>query len=273
MTSEPLILASVSGNVGRLTFNRPTQRNAMSVDMMKQFHARLQDMEANSAIRCVVFEGAGGNFVAGGNIKSWDRLRSMTPMERGEDFRRRLSEVKPLILLLGNYSKPLIAAVRGYAAGAGLCVVAAADFVVADTSAIFLFANVRTGLVPDMGLTHFLPRAIGYRQAVRLSLLSGQLNATEAKQNGLVTDLVDAEKFEESIADLCNVLIALPATAVRETRRVMRGAGTGELERRFQAECDGLAACAATDDFLEAITAFAEHRKPNFGQTLKPAGP
>ena len=273
MSSEPLILASVSGNVGRLTFNRPAQRNAMSVDMMKQFHARLQEMEADAAIRCVVLDGAGGNFVAGGDIKSWDRLRSMTPVERGEDFRRRLRDVKPLILLLDNYSKPLIAAVRGYAAGAGLCFVAAADFVVADASATFLFANIRTSLVPDMGLSHFLPRAIGYRQAVRLGLLSGQLNAADAKQIGLVTDLVDAEKFEDTIATLCNALIALPATAIRETRRAMRGAGTGELERRFQAECDGLAACAATDDFLEAITAFAEHRKPNFGQTRKPTRP
>ncbi len=238
----------------------------MSVEMMDQFRHHLEAMQADPALRCVVIDGARGNFVAGGDIKSWDRLRSMSPQERGNDFRRRLGEMRPLISLLDNYSKPLIAAVRGHAAGAGLCFVAAADFVVADESASFLFANVRTSLVPDMGLSHFLPRAIGYRQAVRLSLLSGQIDAAEALRIGLVTDLVKAEEFERRIAELTAALVALPAKALSETRRLMRNTGTGELERRFQAECDAVAASCATDDFLEAITAFAERRKPVFGQ-------
>jgi 2-(1,2-epoxy-1,2-dihydrophenyl)acetyl-CoA isomerase len=261
---ESLILASVSGGVGRLTFNRPAQRNAMSVEMMKQLRTQLESLDADPTVRCVVIDGAGDNFVAGGDIKAWDRLRSMTPEERGDDFRRRLGDVQPLISLLDNYRVPLVAAVRGYAAGAGLCFVAAADFVIADESATFLFANVRTSLVPDMGLSHFLPRAIGYRQAVRLSLLSGSVSATEAHRIGLVTDLVAAGDFERSIKALTDTLIALPATAVRETRRIMRHAGSGELERRYQAECDGLAASAATEDFIEAITAFSQRRQPVF---------
>lgn len=261
-----LVLASLRGHVGRLTFNRPAQRNAMSVEMLDQFRAHLEAMHANADLRCVVIDGAGGNFVSGGDIKSWDRLRSMSPQERGNDFRRRLGQVQPLISLLDNYRKPLIVAVRGHAAGAGLCFVAAADFVVADESATFLFANVRASLVPDMGLSYFLPRAIGYRQAVRLSLLSGSLSAAEAQRIGLVTELVKAEELEENIAALTATLSALPATAVSETRRLMRRAGSGELERHFQAECDGLAASSATDDFLEAISAFAERRKPVFGR-------
>jgi 2-(1,2-epoxy-1,2-dihydrophenyl)acetyl-CoA isomerase len=238
----------------------------MSVEMLDQFRQHLEAMHANADVRCVVIDGAGGNFVSGGNIKSWDRLRSLSPQERGDDFRRRLGEVLPLISLLDQYRKPIIAAVRGHAAGAGLCFVAAADFVVADESATFLFANVRTSLVPDMGLSHFLPRAIGYRQALRLSLLSGTVKAEEAQRIGLVTDLVKSEEFEEAIEALTAALVALPATAVSETRVLMRGAGTGELERRFQAECDGLAASSATDDFLEAISAFTERRKPIFGR-------
>jgi 2-(1,2-epoxy-1,2-dihydrophenyl)acetyl-CoA isomerase len=125
-----------------------------------------------------------------------------------------------------------------------------------------------------MGLSHFLPRAIGYRQAVRLSLLSATVSAAEAQHLGLVTELVRAEALEDTVAALTDTLVALPAVAVSETRSLMRGAGSGELERRFQAECDGLAACSATDDFLEAVSAFAAGRKPIFGQqTNRAAAP
>jgi 2-(1,2-epoxy-1,2-dihydrophenyl)acetyl-CoA isomerase len=248
-----------------LIFNRPDQRNAMSVDMMAEFHGHLAEMDADPAVRCIVLEGAGGHFVAGGDIKSWDRLRTMTPDQRGEDFRRRLDAVQPLIELLDTLSKPLIAAVRGFAAGAGLCFVAAADFVVADETATFLFANVRTSLVPDMGLTTFLPRAIGARQAARLCLLSDKLDAREAERLGLVTDLVSSAEFDDAVASLVAKLTALPRTALSETRRLMRQTDGDLLRRRYAAEQDGLAACAATDDFLEAVTAFLERRKPRFG--------
>lgn len=246
----------------------------MSVDMMNQFHDHLKVLDDDPKVRCIVIDGAGGNFVAGGDIKSWGRLRSMPPQQRGDDFRRRLGEVQPLVSLLDTCRTPLIAAVRGYAAGAGLCFVAAADFVVADESATFLFANVRSSLVPDMGLSHFLPRAIGYRQAIRLSLLSGAVGAAEAHRIGLVTELVGAEKFEETITALTATLTALPAIAMGEARRVMRGAGSGELERCYQTECDALAASSATADFVEVVAAFEERRKPIFGgHPSKPVGP
>jgi 2-(1,2-epoxy-1,2-dihydrophenyl)acetyl-CoA isomerase len=261
---EPLVLSAISNGVGRLTFNRPAARNAMSIDMVKLFSAELAAMEADPAVRCLVLQGAGEHFVAGGDVKSWGRLLSMKPDERAADFRRRLTDMKPIVRQLAQFPKPLIVAVRGFAAGAGITFVAAADFVVAEASATFVFAHVRLSLVPDMGLSYFLPRAVGERQAARLSMLGGQIDAGEAHRLGLVTDLVAPGELDQTIDAITGTLLALPRVALAETRQVVRGAAA-EFEQRFEREIQGLETCSATDDFVEAVTAFLERRKPRFG--------
>lgn len=237
----------------------------MSVDMMNLVREHLERMEADPAIRCVVIDGAGGHFMAGGDLKSWERLQPMTPAERGEDFKQRLAPMMPLVALLDTFSKPLIVGVRGFAVGAGLCFVAAADFVVADETANFLFANIRASLVPDMGLTYFLPRVVGEREAARLCLLGARIDGAKALQLGLVTELTTSDGFEASIADLVAKLVTLPAVALVETKRLMRRGRNSDLQAQFRAECEALATCAGTDDFLEAVTAFAKRREPKFG--------
>jgi 2-(1,2-epoxy-1,2-dihydrophenyl)acetyl-CoA isomerase len=261
---ESLVLASVADGMGRLTFNRPSQRNAMSVEMMNLFHQHLRSMEADPAVRCIVVDGAGSHFMAGGDIKSWERLLYLSGKERGEDFKLRLSEMTPLVELLDSLTKPLVVAVRGFAVGAGLCFVAAADFVLADETAKFLFANIRASLIPDMGLTHFLPRAVGQRQAMRLSLMGGQIGAAEAMRLGLVTDLVGADELESALIKLVSGLVAWPSTALSETKRLIRRGDRVSIGDQFAAECDGMARCAETDDFIEAVKAFSERREPRF---------
>jgi enoyl-CoA hydratase/carnithine racemase len=167
---EHQVLARSVNGVGRLTFNRPEQRNAMSPQMLALFHERLKELDGDREIRCIVIDGAGGNFIAGGDIKAWGRLQGMSPSERSEDFRARLNAALPAARLLDSIEKPLIAAVRGYSIGAGLSFVLAADFVIADQTAAFVFGHIRMGLVPDMGLTY-------HRQDWRLYKGAGSMTA------------------------------------------------------------------------------------------------
>jgi len=259
------VLSRIEGGVGRLTLNRPEQRNAMSVEMSTLLRQKLHDMEQDPAIRCIVLDGAGEHFVAGGDVKAWGRLLTLSPSQRGEDFRIRLESSFPLIEQLESLTKPLIAAVRGYTVGAGLCFVLAADFVIADETAKFVFGNTKVALNPDMGLTYWLPRVIGERRAYRLALLGSQLGSAEAKDLGIVDDVVAPDALEDALTALTNRILATPVRAAMETKRLIRQSGHNTIAAQFSAEVDGIAACAGEADFLEAVTAFSQKRPPKFG--------
>jgi 2-(1,2-epoxy-1,2-dihydrophenyl)acetyl-CoA isomerase len=262
---EPLVLASSANGVGRLTFNRPDQRNAMSPQMLEVFHEKLQELDAQPEVRCIVMDGAGGNFIAGGDIKAWGRLQGKSPAERRDDFTARFSAAAPTARLFDSIAKPLIAAVRGYSVGAGLSFVLGADFVIADKTATLVFGHIRMGLVPDMALTYYLPRVVGERRALQLTLMGSQLDAGRAKELGLVDEVVAPEALEEALAALTAKIIAAPARAVVETKRLMRLSRHNSFDSQFDAEAEGAASCVSEDDFVEAVAAFSERRKPKFG--------
>jgi len=262
---EPLVLARSANGVGRLTFNRPEQRNAMSSEMLAEFHEKLQALHTMPEVRCIVIDGAGGNFVAGGDIKVWAQLREKSAGERSEDFRARLRAALPTVSLFDSLEKPVIAAVRGYSIGAGVSFVLGADFVIADQTAVLVFAHIRMGLVPDMGLTYYLPRVVGERRALQLTLLGGQLNAAQAKESGLIDDVVAPEALEDAISGLTAKIIGAPARAVAETKRLLRSSRHNGFAAQFNAEIEGLASCVGDADFMEAVVAFMERRQAKFG--------
>ena len=262
---ETLVLSRSSNGIGRLTFNRPEQRNAMSPEMLEVFHRELQELNARADIRCIVIDGAGGNFVAGGDIKAWARLQGQSPQQRSEDFRARMGAALPTTLLFDSIEKPLIAAVRGYSIGAGLAFVLGADFVLADQTAALVFAHIRMGLVPDMGVTYYLTRMVGERRALQLTLLGSQLDAVQAKELGLIDEVVAPDALEEAVAALTAKILAVPARAAVETKRLLRQSRQNGLAEQFSAEVEGLARCVADDDFMEAVAAFTQRRQPKFG--------
>jgi 2-(1,2-epoxy-1,2-dihydrophenyl)acetyl-CoA isomerase len=263
---EPLVLVQSTNGVGRLTFNRPDQRNAMSSEMLAFFHEKLHELNAAPQIRCIVIEGAGGNFVAGGDIKAWAPLKGRSAAERSEDFNARLRAALPTSTLFDSIDKPLIAALRGYSIGAGLSFALGADFVIADQSATLVFAHIRMGLVPDMGLTYYLPRVVGERRALQLSLLGSQVDAVRAKELGLIDEVVAPDALEDAVAALTAKLIAAPARAVAETKRLLRRSRHNSFEAQFNAEIEGAASCVAEEDFMEAVSAFTERRQAKFGR-------
>jgi 2-(1,2-epoxy-1,2-dihydrophenyl)acetyl-CoA isomerase len=263
---EPLVLARSANGIGRLTFNRPDQRNAMSSQMLALFHEKLQELNADPEVRCIVIDGAGGNFVAGGDVKAWAQLKGKSASERSEDFRARLGTARPTAMLLDSIEKPLIAAIRGYSIGAGLSFVLAADFVIADDTATLVFAHIRMGLAPDMGLTYYLSRLVGERRALQLTLLGSQLDAVRAKELGLVDDVVAPDALEDTVAALTAKIIAAPARAAAETKRVLRASRHNTFASQFDAEIEAVASCVGDDDFMEAVNAFTERRQAKFGR-------
>jgi 2-(1,2-epoxy-1,2-dihydrophenyl)acetyl-CoA isomerase len=263
---ESLVLTRSANGVGRLTFNRPDQRNAMSSQMLAEFHVKLEALAADPTIRCIVLDGAGGNFIAGGDVKVWAQLRGKSPSERSEDFKVRLGTAAPTTMLFDSIDKPLVAAIRGYSIGAGLSFVLGADFVIADETATLVFAHIRMGLVPDMGVTYYLPRIVGERRALQLTLLGSQLNAMQAKEAGLIDEVVAADQLEDALADLTAKFMAVPAAAAAETKRLLRLSRDNTFAAQFAAEIAGVARCVGDEDFMEAVNAFTERRQAKFGR-------
>jgi 2-(1,2-epoxy-1,2-dihydrophenyl)acetyl-CoA isomerase len=122
------------------------------------------------------------------------------------------------------------------------------------------------GLVPDMGLTYYLPRVVGERRALQLTLLGSQLDALQAKELGLVDEVVAPEALEDAVAGVTAKIIAAPAKAVIETKRLLRLSRHNTFDSQFNAESEGAASCVREEDFMEAVTAFSERRKPKFGR-------
>ncbi|SEE77364.1 2-(1,2-epoxy-1,2-dihydrophenyl)acetyl-CoA isomerase [Rhizobiales bacterium GAS191] len=262
---EETVLGRTKGGVGRLTLNRPDRRNAMSAEMMVLFQKKLQAMDADPAIRCIILDGAGDHFVAGGDIKAWSEVTALSPGERGDNFRQRLQGAFPLLEALEATTKPLIVAARGYCIGAGLCFVLTADFVVADETARIRLANINVGLNPDMGVTYWLPRVIGERRALRMALLGHEFDAMQARDLGLIDEVTAPGALEAAVEKLVRQILAMPARAAAETKRLIRLSRQATLASQFAAEVDGIARCVREADFLEAVSAFSERRAPRFG--------
>jgi 2-(1,2-epoxy-1,2-dihydrophenyl)acetyl-CoA isomerase len=260
------VLARSANGVGRLTFNRPERRNAMSPQMLELFHEKLKELDGDPEIRCIVVDGAGGNFVAGADIQAWGRLQDKTPGELSDDFRASLRGALPTVRLFDSIEKPVIVALRGYTIGAGLSFVLAADFVIADRTAALVFGHIRMGLAPDMGLTYYLPRVVGERRALQLTLLGDQLDAVQAKELGLVDEVVAPDALEDTIGHLTAKIIAAPAKAIAETKRLLRLSRHNTFSSQFNAEIESAASCVSDEDFMEAVSAFSERRQAKFGR-------
>ncbi len=269
---EPELLITRANGIARIRFNRPAERNAVTHEMLTGLRDELDRADADPAVRCIILDGAGDHFMAGGNVTAWGRLRDAPLAEREAYFRDLMGLGAPLFDTLAGLEKPLIVGVRGYAAGAALSFVTAADFVIADETARFLFANVRVALVPDAGLSYNLPRIVGPRQATRLSILGSDLDAVQARDLGIIDEIVMGGALEAALTTLAASLIAAPATAVREIKRLMRASEAATPSEQYALETEAILRCIAEDDFLEAVAAFAERRRPIFPASPKCGG-
>jgi 2-(1,2-epoxy-1,2-dihydrophenyl)acetyl-CoA isomerase len=250
------------GGVVTVTLNRPDKLNAMtgvmSDELLDAFTAARDDDQA----RAVVVTGAGRGFCAGQDLTEFE-----SAYRAGErpDIREHLEQsYHRLIPVVVTTPKPVIAAVNGVAAGAGVSLAAACDIRIAAAEARFTQAFVKIGLIPDSGGTWLLPRVIGFARALELSVTGEVIDAETALEIGLVNRVVPEDALEKETSELAARLAAMPTAAIAETKSLLRGAAGLDLEGALQAEAEAQARMGRTDDHLEGVMAFAEKREPRF---------
>ena len=264
------VLESVlADGVLTLRLNRPDALNALTQELAAALREALAEAERDDSVRSVVLRGGGRGFCAGADLSDIAAEFALATPEGGVPPAAAVLEAVrahsvPLVDTLLHFSKPLVAAVHGACAGAGLGVALAADVIVAAEDAVFTSVFMRRGLVPDYGVTHLLPRLVGLRLARELCLLADGVPAEEALRMGLVSRVVPAGELEAAALAVARRFAEGPAVALRLTKRLL--AETFELDARqaVEREFAAQALCLTTADAVEGVLAFLQKRPPSF---------
>jgi 2-(1,2-epoxy-1,2-dihydrophenyl)acetyl-CoA isomerase len=244
------------GAVLTVTLNRQDKLNAFDAAMHDAFAAALKEARG-SDVRAVVLTGAGRGFCVGQDLSELRQGdRDVAALLRDRWNRH--------VLALTGLEKPVLAAVNGAAAGAGLSLACSCDLRVASESATFVPAFVNVGLVPDTGGSWLVPRLLGYSRAFEWMCTGRRLAAAEAQAWGLVSEVVEADGALARTQELAGQLAALPTKGIAMTKRLFARAATGRLEEQLELEAQLQAAAVQTEDFAEGVTAFLEKREPRF---------
>jgi len=239
-----------------ITLNRPDVLNAFNKAMHDGLAAALKEAR-DPEIRAVVLTGAGRGFCVGQDLTEFREA----PGDIGDRLR---SNYHPNVLAIRALEKPVIAAVNGVAAGAGLSLACACDIRIAADSATFVPAFINIGLVPDSGGTHFVARLLGPARAFEWMTSGRRLSAAEAHAWSLVTEVVEAEALQAHVAELSARIAAMPTRGIGMTKRLFDRAAETPLEEQLELEAQLQSAATRTDDFREGVAAFLEKRDPRF---------
>jgi len=247
---------SRDGAVLTITLNRPDVLNAFNQAMHHLLRAALKDAR-DPEVRAVVVTGAGRGFCVGQDLTEFQQLDG--------DIADRLRQgYHPTIHAVRELEKPVIAAINGPAAGAGLSFASACDIRVAADTATFIPAFINIGLVPDSGGTFFIARLLGSARAFEWMTSGRRLTAAEAHAWGLVSEVVEAEALAQRAAELAASLAAMPTRAIGMTKRLFDAAPSNTLDEQLELEAQLQSAATKSEDFREGVTAFLEKRDPRF---------
>ncbi|MFZ9718248.1 MAG: enoyl-CoA hydratase-related protein [Chitinophagaceae bacterium] len=252
------ILFELNEGVATITLNRPDKLNAFNREMALLLQQKLDEASSLHEVRCVVITGAGKAFCAGQDLAE---LTGAQPPSMSQI----LSEYyNPIVQRIRNLSKPVLAAVNGVAAGAGANIALCCDIVIAKSSASFIQAFSKIGLIPDSGGTYFLPRLIGWQKAMALAMLGDKVNAPEAEQLGMIFKSIDEHDFDGEITNLARKLAQMPTRGLALTKHAFNQSYNNNLETQLMLEDKMQQEAALTHDYHEGVAAFLEKRHPNF---------
>ncbi len=259
--STQRILSDVSDNVAVITLNRPEVLNAFAGTMREELLATLEAATEDTAVRCVVITGAGRAFCAGGDVASMVALQDTNT---DAVVKERMLVGGKIIQLIRQMSKPVIAAVNGVAAGAGMNLALGCDFRLGSDKARFAESFVKIGLVPDWAGFSSLPGLVGTAKAMELMMTGDRIDADEAYRLGLLNHVFPHDSFQEEVRHFARRLAAGPsATLARIKRGVYLGA-TCSVAATLTYEHDTQAELFLSADAREGMRAFVEKRTPEF---------
>jgi 2-(1,2-epoxy-1,2-dihydrophenyl)acetyl-CoA isomerase len=251
-----VVLTSRDDAVLTITLNRPDVYNAINRPMHEALAVALREA-VDPAVRAVVLTGAGRGFCAGQDLREFQELPG--------GVREALEQTyHPNIRALRALEKPVLAAINGACAGAGLSLAFACDVRIASSEATFVPGFIGIGLVPDAGSTWFLHRQLGFARAFEWTVSNRRLSAAEALAWGLVSDDVPAEGFAKRVEELAEWYAALPTRAVAMTKRLFEHAYAASLDEQLALESELQQAATETEDFGEGVQAFLEKRLAAF---------
>lgn len=254
------LLYDVADGVATVSLNRPEVLNALNDQLYKELSGLIRAVADDPAVRCVVLTGAGRGFCSGGDVRGMDPNRPV--LAKRKRHRWILSDVlRPLVRL----EKPVIAAVNGVAAGAGMNLALAADILIASEEATFSQVFARVGLVPDLGGLYLLTRVVGLNRAKELCFTARKVGAAEALSLGIVNEVVPAERLTERAAALAREIAAGPPLALSMTKTLLNMSSTSTLEEMLEYEGYAQTLAYASGENAEGALAFKEKRAPRFG--------
>ena len=250
------VLTSRRGAVLTITLNRPDVYNAINRAVHDGLGAALSEA-ADPEVRAVVLTGAGRGFCSGQDLREFESLPGGVRAALEETYHPNVRAMRAL-------EKPIIGAVNGPVAGAGLSLACACDVRIGSTNANFVPGFIGIGLVPDAGSTWFIHRLLGFTRAFEWMVSNRRLTAEEALAWGLVSEVVDADGFEARVEELADWYAALPTRAVAMTKQLFEHAYTASLTNQLELEAMLQQAATETEDFAEGVSAFLEKRAASF---------
>jgi 2-(1,2-epoxy-1,2-dihydrophenyl)acetyl-CoA isomerase len=248
---------SRDGGVLTITLNRPDVLNALNRAVHQGIHDALQQAARDPAVRAVAITGAGRGFCVGQDLQEFSHGAGDVADNLRRNYHRNVLAIRAL-------EKPVIAAVNGAAAGAGLSLALACDVRIAARSASFVPAFVKIGLVPDSGGTWLARRLLGQARAFEWLTTGRRLSADEAREWGVVSEVVADEEFADRLHEVAQLFAAMPTRAVWETKRLLDRAETSTFEEQLELEATTQAELTRTHDFREGVAAFLQKRDPAF---------
>ncbi|MFC4347717.1 enoyl-CoA hydratase-related protein [Kordiimonas lipolytica] len=249
---------SIENGLATITFNRPKQLNALSAKLKAEFLTALRSLNReDSEARALLITGAGRGFCSGADLAEGGN--------ENRDMGASLTDsYHPFLTELANLKIPVISAVNGVAAGAGMSIAISADIVIASKSAYFLQAFVNIGLVPDAGSTFILPRLVGLSRARAMMMLGEPIPADTALDWGLVYDVVDDDKLLDTAKAKAMKLANGPTVALGSIRQLLAQSLTNDYPGQLAAEANAQRVAGRTEDCIEGVMAFIEKREAAF---------
>lgn len=264
MSDYQQILYAQEDRIAIVTLNRPEKLNAYSEVMVHEILKALEEARDNDRVRALILTGTGRGFCAGGDISRDFQYPARYRGHRLESLLEMRENMHQLVRFLQRFDKPVVAAVNGAAVAGGLTLALCCDFRIAAESARLGDTSLKFALIPDEGGAYLFPKFMGHEKALKMSLFSEVYPARQAKELGLVTEVVPDDQLMTTARQWANRLADGPPLAIRITKRMMYKQRTMDLDNALEDAALGTLAVNYTDDVKEGIAAFHAKRKPDF---------